>query len=209
MCEYVPQSCGAAGHGSQVADATGDQPDGMNETLCPTDFRQVSCLTAMVRVHKWRFMAEQHCLLQAGMIIDAELNQLLINRIPQGVRARVCHSPATASDKPVSLLRRHMRCAACRCASTWSWTAATLAPWQTWSIYHMSREGNRIGRRNIGGGLPSTRAPRGAGASIIALAGTILAPGTVSIQDQGCAYADFVGLQGLSVQCCHRRSDGS
>ena len=32
------------GHGSQSADRTGDESDGMNETLCPCDFKQVSLL---------------------------------------------------------------------------------------------------------------------------------------------------------------------
>lgn len=50
-----------AGHGSQSRDPTGDEADGMNETLCPTDFKQ------------------------AGQIIDDEINQSLINLVPQGV----------------------------------------------------------------------------------------------------------------------------
>ena len=50
-----------AGHGSQSRDASGDEADGMNETLCPTDFQQ------------------------AGQIIDDEINQALINLVPQGV----------------------------------------------------------------------------------------------------------------------------
>ena len=37
-----------AGHGSQTKDWSGDERDGMNETLCPCDFKQVSlsCYTA-------------------------------------------------------------------------------------------------------------------------------------------------------------------
>ena len=31
-----------AGHGSQVADYSGDETDGLNETLCPCDFKHVS-----------------------------------------------------------------------------------------------------------------------------------------------------------------------
>ena len=53
------QSC--AGHGSQSRDPTGDEADGMNETLCPTDFQQ------------------------AGQIVDDEINRALINQVPQGV----------------------------------------------------------------------------------------------------------------------------
>ena len=30
-----------AGHGSQVPDPTGDETDGLNETLCPCDFKHV------------------------------------------------------------------------------------------------------------------------------------------------------------------------
>ena len=32
----------AAGHGSQTADWSGDEDDGMNETICPCDFQHVS-----------------------------------------------------------------------------------------------------------------------------------------------------------------------
>ena len=34
--------CGLAGHGSQTKDWSGDERDGMNETLCPCDFKQVN-----------------------------------------------------------------------------------------------------------------------------------------------------------------------
>lgn len=34
----------AAGHGSQTADWTGEEDDGMNETICPCDFQHVSAL---------------------------------------------------------------------------------------------------------------------------------------------------------------------
>ncbi len=54
--------CSYSGHGSQTRDYSGDERDSMNETLCPTDFDT------------------------AGMIVDDELNQLLINPLPQGVR---------------------------------------------------------------------------------------------------------------------------
>lgn len=33
----------AAGHGSQSPDYTGDESDGMNETICPCDFQTVRC----------------------------------------------------------------------------------------------------------------------------------------------------------------------
>jgi len=33
-----------AGHGSQTADWTGEEDDGMNETICPCDFQHVSSL---------------------------------------------------------------------------------------------------------------------------------------------------------------------
>lgn len=56
-------ACNFAGHGSQSRDATGDESDGMNETLCPTDFQQ------------------------AGQIVDDEINRALINQVPQGVRS--------------------------------------------------------------------------------------------------------------------------
>ena len=32
----------ATGHGSQTADWSGDEDDGMNETICPCDFQHVS-----------------------------------------------------------------------------------------------------------------------------------------------------------------------
>lgn len=47
-----------AGHGSQTRDYSGEETDGMNETLCPMDFRQ------------------------AGEIVDDELNRCLINPLP-------------------------------------------------------------------------------------------------------------------------------
>lgn len=61
-----------AGHGSQKRDWSGDERDGMNETICPTDFRQ------------------------AGQIIDDELNRHLVNPLGDGVRLHAlldaCHS---------------------------------------------------------------------------------------------------------------------
>ncbi|CAL5224264.1 g6922 [Coccomyxa viridis] len=61
-----------SGHGSQTADWTGEEDDGMNETICPCDF--------------------QH----AGQLVDNELNALLVNPLPHGVRLHAiidaCHS---------------------------------------------------------------------------------------------------------------------
>lgn len=60
------------GHGSQKRDYSGDERDGMNETICPTDFER------------------------AGQIIDDELNKHLVNPLPAGVRLHAlldaCHS---------------------------------------------------------------------------------------------------------------------
>ncbi|KAK9819981.1 hypothetical protein WJX72_004748 [[Myrmecia] bisecta] len=70
-----------SGHGSQTADYSGDERDRKNETLCPTDYDT------------------------AGMIVDDELNELLINPLPQGVRLHAvidaCHS-GTVMDLPYS-----------------------------------------------------------------------------------------------------------
>eukprot|EP00892_Ulva_mutabilis_P001307 jgi/Ulvmu1/11177/UM072_0013.1 len=61
-----------SGHGSQKRDWSGDERDGMNETICPTDFRQ------------------------AGQIVDDELNKHLVNPLGHGVRLHAlldaCHS---------------------------------------------------------------------------------------------------------------------
>lgn len=51
-----------SGHGSQTNDWAGDEADGMNETLCPCDFRH------------------------AGQIVDDEVNALLVNPLPAGVK---------------------------------------------------------------------------------------------------------------------------
>lgn len=42
----------SAGHGSQVRDDSGDEVDGLNETLCPCDFKHVcisllACISAL------------------------------------------------------------------------------------------------------------------------------------------------------------------
>lgn len=61
-----------SGHGSQVVDRSGDEVDGKSETICPCDFKL------------------------GGMIVDDELNILLVNPLPPGVRLHVvidaCHS---------------------------------------------------------------------------------------------------------------------
>ncbi|KAL3143777.1 hypothetical protein ABBQ32_003606 [Trebouxia sp. C0010 RCD-2024] len=61
-----------SGHGSQTRDTMGDESDGLNETLCPCDFKQ------------------------AGQIIDDDLNNWLVNPLPQGVVLHciidACHS---------------------------------------------------------------------------------------------------------------------
>ncbi|KAL4438686.1 hypothetical protein ABPG77_006290 [Micractinium sp. CCAP 211/92] len=61
-----------SGHGSQQRDYSGEETDGMNETLCPMDFKQ------------------------AGEIVDDELNRMLINPLPTGVKLHAiidaCHS---------------------------------------------------------------------------------------------------------------------
>lgn len=61
-----------SGHGSQQPDYTGVEADGLNETLCPVDFKY------------------------AGEIIDDELNRLLVNPLPAGVKLHAiidaCHS---------------------------------------------------------------------------------------------------------------------
>ena len=40
-----------AGHGSQTKDWSGDERDGMNETLCPCDFKQVSLSCCLAQRH--------------------------------------------------------------------------------------------------------------------------------------------------------------
>lgn len=61
-----------SGHGSQQRDYTGVEADGLNETLCPLDFRY------------------------AGEIIDDELNRILVRPLTQGVKLHAiidaCHS---------------------------------------------------------------------------------------------------------------------
>lgn len=61
-----------SGHGSQQRDYSGEETDGMNETLCPMDFKH------------------------AGEIVDDELNRVLINPLPTGVKLHAiidaCHS---------------------------------------------------------------------------------------------------------------------
>lgn len=52
LCTFVSTSgAGHAGHGTRVHDTVGDEPDGMNEAICPCDFKQ------------------------AGYIVDDEMNR--------------------------------------------------------------------------------------------------------------------------------------
>lgn len=68
-----------SGHGSQQRDYSGEELDGMNETLCPVDFET------------------------AGMITDDEINNTIVRPIPHGVRLHAiidaCHS-GTVLDLP-------------------------------------------------------------------------------------------------------------
>jgi hypothetical protein len=61
-----------SGHGSQTADAAGDEADGMDETLCPVDYEA------------------------AGMITDDDIRAQLVETLPKGVALYVvmdcCHS---------------------------------------------------------------------------------------------------------------------
>ena len=66
-----------AGHGSQKRDYSGEEKDGFNETLLPTDFRTT------------------------GQIVDDDVNERLVNPLPRGVVLHAvidaCHS-GTAMD---------------------------------------------------------------------------------------------------------------
>lgn len=68
-----------SGHGSQKKNYTGDEIDGYDETLCPTDFRT------------------------QGMIVDDEINATIVRPLPRGVQLHAiidaCHS-GTVLDLP-------------------------------------------------------------------------------------------------------------
>lgn len=69
----MTRRCCTAGHGDQIPDDSSiPEPDGMNETLCPTDFRS------------------------QGQIADDIINRVLIRPLPTGVRLHAlvdaCHS---------------------------------------------------------------------------------------------------------------------
>lgn len=68
-----------SGHGSQKRDPSGDESDGLNETILPTDYRT------------------------AGQLDDDRINELLVNPLGQGVVLHAvidaCHS-GTAMDLP-------------------------------------------------------------------------------------------------------------
>lgn len=70
-----------SGHGSQQRDYSGDELDGMNETLCPLDYKR------------------------AGEIVDDELNRQLVNPVPKGAKLHAivdaCHS-GSVMDLPYS-----------------------------------------------------------------------------------------------------------
>lgn len=59
LSTYMPSPHLPAGHGSQCRDYTGEETDGMNETLCPMDFRTVSATAAhpatQQRIRRSRF----------------------------------------------------------------------------------------------------------------------------------------------------------
>lgn len=68
-----------SGHGSQQRNYTGDEVDGFDETLCPSDFRT------------------------QGMIVDDEINATIVRPLPHGVKLHAvidsCHS-GTMLDLP-------------------------------------------------------------------------------------------------------------
>jgi metacaspase-1 len=70
-----------SGHGSQVPDTSGDEVDGLDETILPLDFKT------------------------AGQITDDEMYDILVRGVPMGVRLTVlfdcCHS-GTGLDLPYS-----------------------------------------------------------------------------------------------------------
>lgn len=68
-----------SGHGSQVIDTSGDEEDGLDETICPVDFKN------------------------SGQITDDEIRQILVLGLPYGVHLTslmdCCHS-GTGMDLP-------------------------------------------------------------------------------------------------------------
>ncbi|XP_065872002.1 metacaspase-1-like [Euphorbia lathyris] len=68
-----------SGHGSQQRNYSGDEVDGFDETLCPTDFKT------------------------QGMIVDDEINATIVRPLPRGVKLHAiidaCHS-GTVLDLP-------------------------------------------------------------------------------------------------------------
>jgi hypothetical protein len=75
-----------SGHGSQQRDPLGIEADGLNETLCPVDHRY------------------------AGEIVDDDLNRMLVNPLPQGVKLHsvidACHS-GSVLDLPLTATCHH------------------------------------------------------------------------------------------------------
>lgn len=70
-----------SGHGSQVADTSGDEADGMDETICPADYTT------------------------AGQIVDDDIYAMLVKPLPPGARMHAimdcCHS-GTGMDLPLT-----------------------------------------------------------------------------------------------------------
>lgn len=69
-----------SGHGAQVPDQSGDEADGLSETICPCDFQDSSSGAG-------------------GMILDEELNLALVRPLPAGAKLHClldcCHSGST------------------------------------------------------------------------------------------------------------------
>ena len=72
-----------SGHGGSVADASGDEDDGFDETICPVDYKK------------------------AGQIVDDDMHKILVKPLQKGVKLTVifdsCHS-GTALDLPYMYL---------------------------------------------------------------------------------------------------------
>jgi hypothetical protein len=73
-----------AGHGSQVPDPTGDETDGLNETLCPCDFKHV----------RLRLLSPQ--IFQIAKAIGTSVPVTLLNRL-QHLRALITTAYAQAT----------------------------------------------------------------------------------------------------------------
>ena len=163
-----------SGHGSQVRDYSGDEVDGLNETLLPCDFRAVrtaftvslatdavplvcdslasigkhSSLSLQVLCTRQRHVVDRLaaslvlcCLVcclcaytrlraQAGQLTDDEVNRILVNPLPHGVRLHAiidaCHSGSVCPLGPMlSLFSNHFNHPACTDLPT-TWQAMDL-----------------------------------------------------------------------------------